>query len=550
MGILDIPRARVPAAPTRGEISIVADGTLSRLSRPDTTDCLVRARRILDAGANVNRKQLAVLRDLAELLEAADATSAAVEVRVDIPREAAPALDFLLGQAHLRRMLPVRLMRTCCTCGCQTVVNPELERALAKREGAAKAVGVVSGLGSFALTGGVSTLMSCGLRALSPNAKRIEFTCQRCRGLEYHDVEATLCPDCHTPTTAPVLSTCAHCGYVYADRVSNGAGWTPTASFELPPASLVRVATQPLPARVTGVAYGNELVVFGCADGKARAYALREDMLEPLAVYEHQAIAPSAFTSFTRGRVSPPRLAVAVSPGDRLIAMGGPDGTVRIWDTASGSQLLALDHRLELGLSAAAPISGIAFLAGGTTLVTSTFDGRVKTWDLRTGEAVTSVRRTTTTYAVAAAGDVPAFAAGFGLLARSASVWHPLVGEVSLPHGSDVLAVTLTADGGRTVTAGRDGCARVWDVVCGRTNAVLAHGAKIVCVAVAPRSPLVATGSADNTARVWDLDTGRELARIPHASRIGGVAFSPDGSFLATGDAKAATIWALAHPGG
>src|SRR5262249_59247933 len=75
--------------------------------------------------------------------------------------------------------------------------------------------------------------------------------------------------------------------------------------------------------------------------------------------------------------------AVAFSPRGRLLATGGGDGTVRLWNPATGHPVGAPLHA-----SAQANAYGVAFSPSGQLLASAGGDGTVRLWNPATGRPV------------------------------------------------------------------------------------------------------------------------------------------------------------------
>jgi hypothetical protein len=193
--------------------------------------------------------------------------------------------------------------------------------------------------------------------------------------------------------------------------------------------------------------------------------------------------------------------AVAVAPDGSWLATGD-NGTVRVWDVATGQQRSALSGHTGW-------VNAVAVAPDGSWLATSgDDDGTVEVWDVATGQQ------------------------------RAA-----LTG-----HTRGVSAVAVAPDGSWLAT-GDNGTVEVWDVATGQQRAALTgHTRGVSAVAVAPDGSWLATGDDDGTVRIWDVATGQQRAALTgHTRLVSAVAVAPDGSWLATGSHdKTVRVWDVA----
>jgi WD40 repeat protein/serine/threonine protein kinase len=203
---------------------------------------------------------------------------------------------------------------------------------------------------------------------------------------------------------------------------------------------------------------------------------------------------------------------LAFSPLGRLLASGGSDGTIRLWDLSEyvgreGSRTSTHAHPTETANTFACHviqahvmgICGLAFFPDGETLVSGSDDTSVRLWDVRTGRPK-------------------------GTLAG---------------NGKLVLSVGVSPNG-RWIAAGFRGArTRIWDARDHRVVVDLSYEKEeAASLAFSPNGKLLAT--ADNQVRIWEIPSGRQVWETPVYTAMS-VAFSTDDRIVAgLGDGRVA----------
>ncbi|MEM6455338.1 MAG: pentapeptide repeat-containing protein [Acidobacteriota bacterium] len=232
---------------------------------------------------------------------------------------------------------------------------------------------------------------------------------------------------------------------------------------------------------------------------------------------------------------------VAWHPAGQLVASGGTDGVVLIWDATSGAVLRRLTgHRGE--------ISALAWDPRGRRLASGAYDRTINVWNVDTGARLHTLEGHIN-WVRALAWDPRGFRLASGSVDQTIKIWDVEEGSLQrslMGHDNWVLSVAWNADGTRLASASYDHTVRVWDVEQGRAIHILGdHENLVLSVAWDVYHHRLASGSADNTVRVWDADAGACTAVLEgHRNAVLTVDWNHDGTRLASGSAdNTVRVW-------
>ena len=243
-------------------------------------------------------------------------------------------------------------------------------------------------------------------------------------------------------------------------------------------------------------------------------------------------------------------VSLAFSPNRDLLASGGIDNTVRLWDF-SGSE----PRELAVLQSGGEEVHALAFSFDNKMLVFGTVGGHIWFWDLtdkqpRAVDVLQGHRDGICAMAFSPDNKLLAFGAGrnlhiFDISTSEFRTWADLSG-----HTGDILAVAVAPDGKRFATASQDGTIRLWTPhrFWNKRQAVLQAGAPN-SVAFSPDGTTLACGSRDQTVQIWDVSTDVPQRKVRYTDNRGGIrlaVFQPSGRTLVTiEDQGRASIWDL-----
>jgi WD40 repeat protein len=286
-----------------------------------------------------------------------------------------------------------------------------------------------------------------------------------------------------------------------------------------------------------------------------------------------------------RGSIYP----LAYSPDGRWLASGSIDGTVCLWDAATGEPCATLAHR--------STVWGLAFGPDSTWLVTACDpDDRLLIWDVATARVrkpipfpgrgfrlltvssdgtrvaarsddLTSKKQRLTVCDIASEkalfwteGSSLAYSPdGRWLAALAADEKEVLLLDARTHetaarfsgHEETVFKAAFSPDSRLLATCSRDRTVRLWQIDPltlpsppspggeGRVRGcqvLRGHTHEVCAVAFHPDGTRLASAAADGVIWLWDVARGKEVVRLPgHRGVVWSLAFSRDGATLASG---------------
>jgi WD40 repeat protein len=222
---------------------------------------------------------------------------------------------------------------------------------------------------------------------------------------------------------------------------------------------------------------------------------------------------------------------VAISPDDRLVAKGGSDGKITIWQIDSSQSLLSIKAHDS-------HVVGLVFTADSKKLISSSFDRTIKTWDLDSGNCLHTWQLNAPVYRIALSLDDLILASGSNC--GDILLWDVATGELLnkfTGHTMTVLDISFQPQGKLLASSSFDTSIKIWDLNTGECLRTLTEHTQVVSsVNFNSLGTQVASSGLDTLIKIWDVESGQCLQTIQqHTRTVIDVLFSPTGQQLISG---------------
>eukprot|EP00051_Salpingoeca_urceolata_P015317 m.198012 g.198012 ORF g.198012 m.198012 type:complete len:909 (+) comp18362_c0_seq2:64-2790(+) len=217
---------------------------------------------------------------------------------------------------------------------------------------------------------------------------------------------------------------------------------------------------------------------------------------------------------------------LAHAPSGNIIATGGDDAKVKLWNTSSGFCYVTFKEH-------SAAVTGVAFAQSGLAVVSSSLDGTVRAFDLvryrnfRT--FVTPHPVQLSCLALDPSGEIVCAGAqdSFDIFMWSMQTGKLL--EIITGHEGPISALSFHPTKSLLASTSWDKTLRMWDVFGAKSHPdVLSHGSDAVALSFRPDGEEVAVSTLDGQLSFWDASTGRQVGSISGRLDIIGGRLSSD----------------------
>lgn len=241
-------------------------------------------------------------------------------------------------------------------------------------------------------------------------------------------------------------------------------------------------------------------------------------------------------------------IGIAFSPDSKTIVTGSGDNTAKLWDVETGEVLrtLGIAGNADTRNGHTNFIKSVQFSPDGKYVLTGSLDRTARLWESATGNQIVQFNgHTDEVYsAVFSSNGAQVLTASAD---RTARLWTYKIDSSQgeeidrfANHTRAVQAATFAPDSVHIATVSDDRTIRLWNVNAQRsTQSFTGHTGAIIAVAYSPDGKFFFTGSTDKTGILWDVATDKQIYTFTrHRETSGAIvsaAFSPDGKFILTG---------------
>ncbi|MGY5874648.1 MAG: WD40 repeat domain-containing protein [Candidatus Thorarchaeota archaeon] len=231
---------------------------------------------------------------------------------------------------------------------------------------------------------------------------------------------------------------------------------------------------------------------------------------------------------------------LAFSPKGDIVASGGVDRVVKLWDIRTGTQIATLEGHTY-------PILSLSFSPDGTGLVSASGDTTLITWDVDNHQKLHQMKGHSL-YVVSCDWSPTENLIVSASVDATIILWNSETGELKKQveeHRTAVQSVRFSPDGTNLVSGSSDQTMKVWEV--SENNLELdrtlrGHSGEVRALAYSSDGRFIASGSGQKEIFVWSAETYKIEGESRTHAEIDGLDWIPNQNSFVTCDGTGAII--------
>ena len=237
----------------------------------------------------------------------------------------------------------------------------------------------------------------------------------------------------------------------------------------------------------------------------------------------------------------------ACSPDGVTLAGGSLNGTIHLWDAATGKEIKTLMGHTDA-------VNSLAFSPDGRTLVSGSEDNTICLWDTATEEHVKILGHTNGVRSLAFSRNGLTFVSGSW--DKTIHLWDAATRKHIRSfkgHTEGINGLMFSLDGATLFSMSHDKTIRLWETTTGEhIKTLIGYMEDLQSLAFGPDGMMLATGEdfsfdKEHSIYLWNTATGDHIKTLTgYEARAESLAFSPDGTILANGGYTTINLWNVA----
>jgi WD40 repeat protein len=265
----------------------------------------------------------------------------------------------------------------------------------------------------------------------------------------------------------------ATCGFADSIQIWNTSDWLPVFTFNQHSAMVSEVKFSPDGTMLASAATDSTFWIWDLMDGNISfQYNEHEDIYEGMLL-------------------SPPYSSIDFSPTEPVVASGGEDSSIKLWDPMRNMTFDVFSGHEDF-------VTRVIFSPDGTLLASCSKDSTIRLWNIAQGAIL----------------------------------------RVLTEHEAAITSIDYSPSGDLLASGSEDNSIKLWNLTSKNIYTLEEHDKRVTAIEFSPTVSLLASASWDSYVILWNTTTIEEVFSLSnHTGHVNSITFSSDGALLASGGA-------------